>query len=58
MTRLTLAAALLCPLLMLGTAADAECFADYKAKRDEPLKLHYGVAQVSDGNCSPGAAEG
>jgi uncharacterized membrane protein len=44
-------------LVLMGPAA-AECYADYKAKRDEPLQLHYGVAQVSDGNCSPGAAEG
>ncbi|MCX7286389.1 MAG: hypothetical protein NTW20_02195 [Rhodobacterales bacterium] len=44
-------------LAFAGPAA-AECYADYKAKRDEPLKLHYGVAQVSDANCSPAAAEG
>jgi hypothetical protein len=44
--------------LALVGPATAECYADYKAKRDEPLQLHYGVAQVSDGNCSPGAAEG
>jgi hypothetical protein len=44
--------------LALAGTASAECYADYKAKRDEPLKLHYGVAQVSDANCSPGAAEG
>ncbi len=48
--------------LMLGLAlaspAAAECYADYKAKQDAPLRLHYGVAQVSDGNCSRGAAEG
>ena len=56
MTRLTLAAALLCPLLMLGTAADAECFADYKAKRDDPLRLHYGVAQLPDNACTKQAA--
>jgi uncharacterized membrane protein len=55
MTRLSLSVAL--ALALAGPAA-AECYADYKAKRDEPLKLHYGVAQVSDGNCSPGAAEG
>ena len=42
----------------LAGPAAAECYADYKAKRDEPLQLHYGVAQVSDANCSPGAAEG
>lgn len=45
-------------VLALSGPAAAECYADYKAKRDEPLKLHYGVAQVSDGNCSPGSAEG
>lgn len=40
--------------LFLGlgaTASAAECFADYKAKRDNPLRLHYGVAQVT-GPCS------
>ena len=55
MTRLLPSAAL--ALVLAGPPA-AECYADYKAKRDEPPKLHYGVAQVSDGNCSPGAAEG
>ncbi|MCV2892688.1 hypothetical protein [Lentibacter sp. XHP0401] len=33
----------------------ADCFADYKAKQDNPLKLHYGVAQVS-GPCNAAAA--
>ncbi len=55
MKRLTFVAAVM--LAFAGPVA-AECYADYKAKRDEPLKLHYGVAQVSDANCSPGAAEG
>lgn len=45
-------------LLALSAPAFAECYADYKAKKDDPLQLHYGVAQVSDGNCSPGAAQG
>jgi len=54
MKRLIQATAL--ALVLAGPAA-AECYADYKAKRDEPIKLHYGVAQVSDGNCSLGAAE-
>lgn len=44
--------------LTLAGAAGAECYADYKAKKDSPLQLHYGVAQVSDGACDPGAAEG
>ena len=55
MKRLITSAAL--ALALAGPAA-AECYADYKAKRDEPLQLHYGAAQVSDANCSPGAAEG
>ena len=55
MKRLITLAAL--ALALAGPAA-AECCADYKAKRDEPLQLHYGVARVSDANCSPGAAEG
>ena len=52
MTRLFLAAAL---LLALGGQASAECYADYKAKQDDPLRLHYGVAQVSA--CDPAGAE-
>ncbi|MGA0539749.1 hypothetical protein [Neotabrizicola sp. VNH66] len=55
MIRTTLAAVL--ALVLAGPAA-AECYADYKAKKDNPLQLHYGVAQISDGNCSPGAAAG
>ncbi len=34
--------------------ASAECYADYKAKQDNPLRLHYGVAEVSQ--CSKNAA--
>lgn len=44
-------------LLALTGAAQAECYADYKAKKEPPLQLHYGVAQVSDGNCSRGGAQ-
>ena len=32
----------------------AGCYADYKAKQDNPLRLHYGVAEVSE--CSKNAA--
>ena len=44
-------------LLLVGmtNVAAAECYADYKAKRDNPLKLHYGVMQIS-GECSKQAA--
>lgn len=55
MRRTALAAA---ATLILALPAGAECYADYKAKKDDPLQLHYGVAQVSDGACDPGAAAG
>jgi hypothetical protein len=42
-------------IFMAATAAQAQCYADYKAKQDDPLRLHYGVAQVS--NCSVSGAE-
>ncbi len=35
-------------------ALAAECYADYKAKQDNPLRLHYGVMQVS--SCDKGQA--
>ncbi|MEP1588048.1 MAG: hypothetical protein ABJR46_02165 [Tateyamaria sp.] len=41
--------------LALASAAHAQCYADYKAKQDNPLRLHYGVAQVS-GQCSQNSA--
>ncbi|MEL7301581.1 MAG: hypothetical protein AAFM92_14465 [Pseudomonadota bacterium] len=40
---------------LLGAAAQAACFADYKAKQDDPLRLHYGVAEIS-GACTPANA--
>jgi hypothetical protein len=43
--------------LAAGTAAGAECYADYKAKQDDPLRLQYGVAVVSDAACDVGGAE-
>lgn len=39
----------------LGHAAQAGCYADYKAKQDDPLRLHYGVVELS-GDCSVEAA--
>ncbi len=38
-------------LAIAATAAGAECYADYKAKRDNPLKLQYGVIALSDTAC-------
>lgn len=34
----------------------ADCYADYKAKQDQPLRLHYGVMQLR-GQCSKKAAQ-
>ena len=49
---------LIAAILMVSLALPAQaagCYADYKAKQDNPLRLHYGVAQV-DGECSPSNA--
>lgn len=39
-------------LLALSGQAAADCYADYKAKQDNPLRLAYGVAQVGDKDCT------
>lgn len=39
----------------LAGAAQAQCFVDYKAKQDAPLRLHYGIMEVS-GPCRAGPA--
>ena len=39
-----------------ATFAQAACYADYKAKQDNPLRLHYGVTEVR-GDCSVATAE-
>ena len=41
--------------ILSGPASAAGCYADYKAKQDNPLRLHYGVAEVR-GPCSKAAA--
>lgn len=43
-------------LMLSTTIAHAACYADYKAKQDNPLRLHYGVAEVR-GDCSVSSAE-
>ena len=45
-----LAAALAAPM------AHAACYADYKAKQDDPLRLHYGVMTVNATPCARSAA--
>ena len=43
-------------LLLSASVAQAACYADYKAKQDNPLRLHYGVVEVR-GDCSVASAE-
>jgi len=41
--------------MALPAAAQSRCYADYKAKQDNPLRLHYGVAALR-GACNASAA--
>ncbi|WP_132541300.1 hypothetical protein [Rhodovulum euryhalinum] len=45
-----LLAAVLAAVTFAG-AASAQCYADYKAKRDDPLRLHYGVIELPAAAC-------
>lgn len=45
-----LAFALLAIATLAGPAS-AACYADYKAKRDNPFRLHYGVIELPDAVC-------
>jgi hypothetical protein len=40
--------------LLLAGQASAACYADYKAKQDEPLRLHYGVIELPEAACTGG----
>ena len=43
--------------LALAVAGPAQaCYADYRAKMDNPLRLHYGVIDLPDNACSVPAA--
>ena len=39
-------------LLASAPAAHAACYADYKAKRGNPVQFDYGIVQLSDAACS------
>jgi len=54
-----LALALAVGLAAIATAPGAQepCYASYKAKRDDPLRLHFGVAELR-GACTESAAQG
>ncbi|MFD1341984.1 hypothetical protein [Litorisediminicola beolgyonensis] len=41
--------------LLAPSLAQAACYADYKAKRTDPLRLHYGVAEI-DAPCDKRSA--
>jgi len=42
-------------LAVASPVAAADCFADYKAKQDSPLRLHSGVLEIR-GACTAGSA--
>lgn len=46
-------------LLIAANAAQADCFVEYKAKKDDPLRLHYGILALPGGcPADPMAATG
>ena len=51
MQRIRCIAASCVALMLASSPAMSACFASYKAKQDDPLKLHFGVAEVSGPPC-------
>jgi hypothetical protein len=43
-------------LAMLAASPALACYADYRAKMDSPLRLHYGVIDLPDDACTPATA--
>lgn len=41
---------------LAAPAAEAACYVDYKAKKDAPLRLHYGVLEIPDAICGNGGS--
>ena len=53
LNRILLPLGLAAALLAAAPApAAADCYADYKAKQESPLRLHYGVIELPDSACS------
>ncbi len=50
--------AVISALVALPAAANAACYADYKAKKGSPLKLSYGVIELPQAACSDFALAG
>lgn len=44
-------------LSVFAGPAAAACYADYRAQKDNPFGLHYGVIELPDSACSVAAAE-
>ncbi|QMU59453.1 MAG: hypothetical protein GKR98_15445 [Boseongicola sp.] len=42
--------------VLAAHGASAACYADYKAKQENPLRLHYGVVQVDANPCQMSGA--
>ncbi len=51
MKRILRPVALAALALTLAAAAAAQCFADYKAKQDNPLRLQYGIVELPPAAC-------
>ncbi len=43
-------------LMLAALPAAAQCFADYKAKQDDPLRLQYGIVELPPAACGDRAA--
>ncbi|SMX23148.1 hypothetical protein [Boseongicola aestuarii] len=43
-------------LAISASSASAACYADYKAKKENPLRLHYGVVEVNAQPCQMSGA--
>ena len=56
MMKNTLISAVILVSSLAASAASAACYADYKAKQDNPLKLHYGVIELR-GDCNKKSAK-
>ena len=41
-------------VIFLTQSAQAACYADYKAKQENPLKLHYGIMKFDSVECTAG----
>ena len=39
-------------VIFLTQSAQAACYADYKAKQENPLKLHYGIMKFNSVECT------